>query len=49
MVSNIGYSKNNGCRGAGNDFTSSILTKFQGKHSFVSQRHLYLEFTMNQI
>ncbi|PKY13180.1 hypothetical protein RhiirB3_424944 [Rhizophagus irregularis] len=38
VVSNIGYSKNNGCRGAGNGFTSSILTKFQKKHSFVSQR-----------
>ncbi|PKC08808.1 hypothetical protein RhiirA5_399080 [Rhizophagus irregularis] len=38
VVSNIGYSKNNGCCGAGNGFTSSILTKFQKKHSFVSQR-----------
>ncbi|CAB5216714.1 unnamed protein product [Rhizophagus irregularis] len=34
VVSNIGYSKNN----AGNGFTSSILTKFQKKHSFVLQR-----------
>ncbi|CAB5197814.1 unnamed protein product [Rhizophagus irregularis] len=37
-VSNIGYSKNNGCRGAGNGFTSSLLTKFQGKYSFISQQ-----------
>ncbi|CAB4382708.1 unnamed protein product [Rhizophagus irregularis] len=38
VVSNIGYSKNNGCHEVGNGFTSSILTKFQKKHSFVSQR-----------
>ncbi|PKY13181.1 hypothetical protein RhiirB3_465254 [Rhizophagus irregularis] len=38
VVSNIGYSKNNGCCGAGNGFTSSLLTKFQGKYSFISQQ-----------
>lgn len=38
VVSNIGYSKNNKCYGAGNGFTSSLLTKFQGKYSFVSQQ-----------
>jgi hypothetical protein len=38
VVSNIGYSKNDGYHGAGNGFTSSLLTKFQGKYSLVSQQ-----------
>jgi len=37
VVSNIGYSKNNGCH-AGNGFISSLQTKFQGKYSLVSQQ-----------
>ena len=40
VVSNIGYSKNNGCR-AGNGFISSLQTKFQGKYSLVSQQIMY--------
>ena len=38
VVSNIGYSTNNGCHSAGNGFTSSFLTRFQKKHSFVFQQ-----------
>ena len=38
VVSNIGYSKNNGYYGAGNGFTSSLITKFQGKSSLFVQQ-----------
>ncbi|RHZ63519.1 hypothetical protein Glove_329g90 [Diversispora epigaea] len=38
VVSNIGYSENNEFYGAVNGFSSSILTRFRGKQSLISQK-----------